>query len=350
MSVLSGPGSAVAAYVVAALASACGSSTSTSASGSTSTSPPPRDAELREQQEREAKAEQARRARIVHEHRKLESQQQDALGAVCTDSAKWAPQHCTPSCYPPEPPDPRAGTKVAGTVEIHHHVCQRVLAGDQSGPWLITHELDAKKLPARPFRRRFPKAHKKGSWQAEIATALVEARVGKAPRGEVFAVLGGAVRATMHPVTREPMRCVTVAQYTTMPRATLDACGMRGKATCEAVGNPAARGINLARFRLAEAAIFRDARKDEQCRTAALDALATARGLPRWRQYAKLNVGQWTEGLAYKTRYDGVLDEDTLFALAPVLAADAQRMLAECGMVGTPPTTPEHEHAFHACP
>jgi hypothetical protein len=332
--------------VVLALLVACGSQperTTTSTPGTRG----PTDAELRaERQHREREEHKA----IVTKHRVLESAQQDALGATCEDPSKWAPQHCKPTCYPAEEKDPRAGIKLAGNVELQHHVCQRVLAGDQMGPWLIIEDLDGKKLEARTKRGQFPKPHKKGSWQAEIATALADQRVGKAPRGEVFSVLGGAVRAMKHPITHESLRCVTVAQYTTLPRAKLDPCGTSGKAACEASGNAAARGINLARFRISEAAKLRDAHKDDACRTAALDALATARGLPRWRQYAKLNVGAWTEGLAYKTRFDGVLDEDSLFALASTLATEAQKLLVDCGMVGTPPTTPEHEHAFHSCP
>ena len=339
-----------------ALLVACGSQPSRTTAGSTTMARTgPSDAQLRAERDRQARAE---RAVIVSKHRELESEQQDALGTTCDDAAKWAPQHCAPTCYPPEQRDERAGTKLAGTVELQHHVCQRVLDGDQVGPWLIVDELDGNKLAARKSRGRAPKPHKKGSWQAEIATALGEHRVGKAPRGEVFAVLGGAIRAMKHPVTRESLRCVTVAQYTTLPRAALDrtgkldTCGATGataKATCEAAGNAAARGINLARYRIAEATQLHAAGKDAQCQAAALEALATARGLPRWRQYAKLNVGAWTEGLAYKTRFDGVLDEDALFALAPLLATEAEQLHAACGGASSK-TTPAQEHAFHSCP
>jgi len=301
-------------------------------------------------EERQRREELARRQELTRAHHKLESEQQDHLAATCTDAKKWAPQHCKPTCYPPEAEDLRANTPLAGKVEVHHHVCQRVLENDQGGPWFILAELDGKKLPARPHRGRTPKAHKKGTWQEAITTTLANGRAGKAPRGETFSVLDGALRSLKHPVTHEQLRCTTVAQYTTMPKSKLDVCGMSGKGTCEAAGNAAARGINLARYRLAEAAQLDAAKKDEPCRAAATEALATARGLPRWRQYAKLNVGEWTEGLAYKTRWDGVLDEDTLFALAPTLAAEAEALLSKCGLVGRPPTTPAQEHGFHSCP
>ncbi len=290
-------------------------------------------------------------AEIAAKHQKLELAQQDAMSATCSDSTKWAAQHCSPTCYPAEPKDPRAGTKLAGRVELQHHACQRAALGDDA-PWMLVEELDDKPLVARAHRGRAPKPHKKGSWQADVAAALAKTRTGKPPRGEVVTVLGAA-RSVTHPVTKEALRCVTIAQYTTVPRGELDDCGVAEAGTpvtCEAAGSAAARGVNLARFRLAEAARLRDAVKDEPCRTAALDALATARGLPRWRQWAKLNTGVWKEGMAYKTRFDGILDEDGLFALAPVLEQEALQMLAACNMVGTPPTKPEAEHAFHSCP
>ena len=49
---------------------------------------------------------------------------------------------------------------------------------------------------------------------------------------------------------------------------------------------------------------------------AALEAVAVARGMPRWRQYASLNTDEWKSWPRYRTRFDGILDEDSLFALA----------------------------------
>lgn len=332
-------------FAVLALVTACGSQSGTSASTTSSRGTDESNAE-----HQRIEAERKQRAEITAKHHKLELAQQDAMGATCDDPAKWAPQHCTPSCYPPEPKDPRAGMKLAGTVELHHHVCQR---GGTDAPWLVIEELDAKTLVAKQHKGRLPKPHKKGTWQADVAKALAATRIGKAPRGEVFLVTSKEARTVSHPVSKESLRCVTVAQYTTVPRGELDDCGVAEAGTpvtCEAAGSAAARGVNLARFRIAEAARLRDAGKDEDCRTAALDALATARGLPRWRQYAKLNTGVWKEGMAYKTRFDGIVDEDALFNLAPVLELEAKLLLAACNMVGTPPTKPEHEHAFHSCP
>jgi hypothetical protein len=72
--------------------------------------------------------------------------------------------------------------------------------------------------------------------------------------------------------------------------------------------------------------------------------------MPRWRQYAKLNVGQWTDGLAYKTRFDGTLDEDALFAAVATLGTAAEQVYTACALTTPVVTKPEQEHAFHSCP
>ena len=91
------------------------------------------------------------------------------------------------------------------------------------------------------------------------------------------------------------------------------------------------------------------ARKPAECQQAALEAIAVARGLPRWRQYAKLNVEHWTDHAAYRTRFDGTLDEDTLFAQAATLGAEAETVYTACGGAADAPTTPVQEQSFHTC-
>src|SRR5687768_3661382 len=126
------------AFVLAVVA-ACGSSSSSTPTTPTSSSGPTQQ-ELAAAQAK--KREEARRAVITAEHRKLESEQQDFLGATCTDNEKWAQQQCAPSCYPPEQPDPRMGTKVTGATEIQHMVCQQVLGGDSYGAFAVMDELE----------------------------------------------------------------------------------------------------------------------------------------------------------------------------------------------------------------
>lgn len=299
----------------------------------------PSEAELRLRNERQ---ERIARDAIVTKHRKLESAQQDALGATCNDPVAWAKQHCGPTCYPPEPKDPRAGTKVGGTVEVQHQVCQR-----EDEQFVVIDELDPK-LKTRAFRKRFPRPPKQGTWQAELATWFAEHQVGKLARRDAIAIVG-SWKPVEHPLTKESLKCVRLVHYTAAPRGKLDDCGARKKTACEATGNAAARGINLVHYRLAQARQLQSAGDDAGCAEAALEAVATARGMPRWRQYAKLNVGQWTEGLAYKTRFDGTLDEDSLFAAAAALGVAAEQVYAACAGTNAQ-TKPEQEHAFHSCP
>ena len=40
---------------------------------------------------------------------------------------------------------------------------------------------------------------------------------------------------------------------------------------------------------------------------------------------------EWEDGILYKTRFDGVLDEDALFGLAASLGSDAERLHTTCG-------------------
>src|SRR5690349_3024301 len=91
-----------------------------------------------------AAKEQAERAEIVARHRELESASQDALAATCKDTEVWGKQHCTPTCYPAELPDPRKGKKLAGAVVLQHAVCQSVLGDDQFGTMVVVDELDTK--------------------------------------------------------------------------------------------------------------------------------------------------------------------------------------------------------------
>jgi hypothetical protein len=70
--------------------------------------------------------------------------------------------------------------------------------------------------------------------------------------------------------------------------------------------------------------------------------------MPRWRQYAKLNVKGWHDVAAYRTRFDGILDEDTLFATAATLGSDAEGVFSACGGASAK-TVAEDEQSFHGC-
>jgi hypothetical protein len=139
-----------------------------------------------------------------------------------------------------------------------------------------------------------------------------------------------------------------ISQYTKALHRAFDGCGADGTLACEATGNAAARGINVVHYRLAEARRLQSAHKPVECQQAALEAIAVSRGLPRWRQYAKLNVAQWVDHAGYRTRFDGTLDEDTLFATAASLGTEAERIFSACGG-GSGATTAAQEQSFHDC-
>jgi hypothetical protein len=282
---------------------------------------------------------QAKRDEIVAAHRKIEEEQQEALAAMCDDKdSRDKHQRCFPSCYATETPDPRAGKKMLGAVEIRHLACEK-----PSGGYALADELDVK-LAVRPVRGRFPTPHKQGTWQADVEAALGEPKL---PKGDVV-VVTGKWRDVAHPLTKEKLRCVAVSRYTRLHRP-LDGCGGDGSATCEATGNPATRAINVVHYRLAEARVLQAAGKTDDCQQAALEAVAVARGLPRWRQYAKLNVKQWVAHAAYRTRFDGTFDEDALVAAAIGLGTEAEGVYVECGGPRGAPTTAAQEQSFHTC-
>lgn len=311
------------------------------------TSPPtPREAAV-VSAERAERLERERRSDLATAHRELEVEQQDALAATCDRAAGSDPQErCEPSCYRAEPADPRAGRQLR-RAEIVHLACVRA-DGTEPGPIMIADEIGGSQIAVRAARGRLPKPHKKGAWQAEVEEAVAAALQPELGRGDVIRVTG-TWKAIAHPLTRERLRCVTVSHHVTAMRRALDACGARGGVACEAAGNAAAHGINVVHYRLAEARRLHAAGKLPECQRAALEAIAVARGLPRWRQYAALNVGTWKTYPRYRTRFDGHLGEEALFSTASALGTQAQVVHGECGGPANPQTTATQEQSFHTC-
>lgn len=278
-------------------------------------------------------------------HRERLDEQQTFLAAKCDKTAAAVPpQRCEPSCYRAEPPDVRAGKKF-GRAEIVHLACRS--ADEATAPIILADEIGGSKIAARALRGRVPKAHKKDTWQAEVATAVGVALQPEVGRGDAIRVTGGW-KSVEHPVTSERLRCVTVSHYVMAMRRALDVCGGRGAVACEAAGNAAVHGVNVVHYRLAEARQLRATGKESECQRAALEAIAVARGLPRWRQYVTLNVNQWKAYSRYRTRFDGALDEEALFATAARLGSEAERIHAECGGAHHR-TTAAQEQSFHTC-
>lgn len=286
------------------------------------------------------------RARITAEHHKLEDEQATALAAACDAPTPHAKKRCAPSCYDGEPADARAGKPVKAPIEVVHTVCTKAAAPD--GPFAIVDELGA---DLRPIKGKPPAAAKKGSWQAHVETDMAAALKPLLARRDVVRVLGTWKPAT-NPVTREALRCVSVAHFAHGLHKALDACGGSGAAgqlACEASSNAAAHGINVVHFRLAEAARLHGVHDEVGCQEAAVEAIAVARGLPRWRQYTKLNTKLWQPFARYRTRFDGLLDEDDLFTTAAALGTEAEQLYATCAGAPPPHTSAADEQSFHTC-
>ena len=320
--------------LLCALLAACGSASPPAQPPGPSASTPPL---------RSAADERARREQLGAAHHKLEEEQQDAFAATCGDP-DGKHERCLPSCYAREPADVRAGKQLAGAVELTHVACE----ASSAGPLAIVDELEPGKLVLRAVRGRVAAAHKPGTWQAEVESALTAAQRPPLARGEVLRV-SSYWRDLVHPLTKERLRCVTISIYGKPMRHALDACGGQGAIACEATGNAAAHGLNVVHYRLAEARALQAAAKPEACQQAALEAVAVARGLPRWRQYVTLNVAKWVAHAGYRTRFDGILDEDTLFATAASLGTEAELVYAACGGPSGAPTTAAQEQSFHTC-
>ena len=319
--------------------------------GSTSPSTPPPSTAAPSASDAEraqaARAEDRRRAELAAAHRRLEDEQATALAATCTKGpTDERARRCLPSCYDGEPPDPRATKKVPRTAEIPHVVCTRA-AQPNAGPFVILDELGGAKLAIKPARKRFPAQSKKGTWQHGVEVEVMTALRPDVSPGDVVRVTS-AWKTRTHPLTREKLRCVGVSHYAKALRRPLDVCGARGETACEAGGDPAAHGINVVRYRLAEAKRLQAAGDPTGCQQASLEAVAVARGMPRWRQYASLNTQTWKSWARYRTRFDGILDEDSLFALAIALGSDAQDVYVACGG-SEPKTSVGDEQSFHTC-
>ncbi len=107
-------------------------------------------------------------------------------------------------------------------------------------------------------------------------------------------------------------------------------------------------GINVIHYRLLEARRLQAEGNETGCLQAALEASAVARGMPRWRQYMSLNTTKWKPAKRYRTRFDGTLDEDTLFSTAIALGVEAEKVYTACS-ASRPATSAKQEQSFHTC-
>ena len=148
-----------------------------------------------------------------------------------------------------------------------------------------TRSADARRSRPAQARGRMPKPHKKGTWEAAVETAVGVALEPEVGRGDVIRV-DRRVEAAHAPGDQRAaaLRHGLAPRDGDAARRSMRAARDGGVA-CEATGNAAAHGINVVHYRLAEARQLQAAGKHAECQRAALEAIAVARGLPRWRQY-----------------------------------------------------------------
>jgi hypothetical protein len=133
--------------------------------------------------------------------------------------------------------------------------------------------------------------------------------------------------------------------YPTEPPAggNLPECG-RPNLLCEPLGSKTARAINIIHFRVEEAKTAQAAGKKPVCQEAARVAVATATGVNKFRDQQKA-AHNWATSYPYKTRYDGTLNEQQVFAKVDEYKKTAEALFKSCG--GTKLTaTPDEEMAF----
>jgi hypothetical protein len=128
----------------------------------------------------------------------------------------------------------------------------------------------------------------------------------------------------------DPRKWIKVRIYASNWGLKPNECGSHGTETvCEASGSQAARGFNYARFRLDEARKSQKSNK-EACLISSFAAAATARGLQKFRA-GRIKHDNWTQGLTYKTRFDGELSEKELFDKVDEIEEGAVALHKKCG-------------------
>jgi hypothetical protein len=127
----------------------------------------------------------------------------------------------------------------------------------------------------------------------------------------------------------DPRKWLTVRIYAANWELKPNECGSHGETVCEASGSKGARGFNYMRFRLDEAKKYQKSNK-EACLISSFAAVATARGVKKFRA-GRIAKKKWSPGLTYKTRFDGELSEEELFARVDEVEKEALALHAKCG-------------------
>jgi len=158
-------------------------------------------------------------------------------------------------------------------------------------------------------------------------------------------VVQGGWHAGERDANLHPVRWITVRVFASNWGEKPNECGAHGDVACEASGSKSARAINYVHYRLDEAKQLQST-DEKGCRTSSFFAVATARGLVKFRD-ARMKKKQWATGVKYKTRFDGELDEKTLFAKVATMEKEALALHKACG--GASPLVTE-SHAPYTTP
>ena len=111
----------------------------------------------------------------------------------------------------------------------------------------------------------------------------------------------------------------------------LTKCRVRDrKIVCEASGSKSAKAINMMHWHMALARDALTRRKFEVCGEWASFVFGWNRGLLKFRETQK-SEKKWIDGFTYKTRWDGNLSEEALFAKAALFADEAKDLAYQCG-------------------
>jgi hypothetical protein len=260
-------------------------------------------------------------------------------------------ERCLPSCYHTEQPYngdvSKAQKTYQGCVHSFEYLCQPQLVGHwgDSGiyaAWNFGLVTDPEPMPAC----KFPTAPSPGKWKKQLAFVLQQ----DPPKdGDVtFIPADASWQDSMRALDGSIFRCAVVDKYVRDVTLQRNRCSAASdKVVCEASGSRSARAINVAHFRLDEAKQLQSAGNTAGCQQAAKEALAVARGVTDWRRWTK-KQGDWEDLLVYRTRYDGPLTEDALFAKIDDYTKQALAEYHACG--GKDATTKmQDEQSFHDC-
>jgi hypothetical protein len=233
---------------------------------------------------------------------------------------------CKPSCYEPEPAVAWGNmTLKRGCGFGYWSVQQKELRGGQYA------KLEIRGIPSAspdPVDCKAMPSDSTGKW---AATAKEMRSLFKQHQGDLKDVRFVVHQDWTHDRDDRlnPHRWTQIRVYASNLEFKPSECGTYGNIGCEASGSKVAKGFNYIRYRLDEAKKF-EKEDPESCQISSFAAVATARGLVKFRNARKAK-NQWSTGVTYKTRYEGNLGEAEVFEKSAKYEKEAEALHAKCG-------------------